>query len=177
MDPKMVEAINDQINAELYSAYLYGSMVAYFEHMGLKGMAHWMVIQTLEETTHAYKFFAFLCERGERVALKPIDGPPVEFDSPLAVFEAALKHEKYVTGRINDLMNLALELKDHATVSLLHWYVDEQVEEEANATEISSKLRLIGDNSNALLMMDKDLSARVFTAPPGMPAISGPAAG
>lgn len=173
----MVAAINDQINAELYSAYLYMSMMAQFEAQGLKGAANWMRVQSMEETLHAFKFYDYVIERGGTVKLQAIEGPPVEWPSLLAAFENVAEHEAYVTSRINALMDLALELRDHATVSFLQWYVDEQVEEESTAADLVSRLKLVGDNPQGLFMVDQQLAARVFTVPAGMPAaVSGGAA-
>ena len=177
MDPKMVEAINDQINFELYSGYIYYSMATYLEDLGLSGMRQWMIAQTQEEMYHAHKFFMYLAERGERIEMKGIEAPPTEWDSPLAAFEHALEHEKIVTGRIGKLIDLARELGDHATNSFLQWYIDEQVEEEASVGEVAAKLRLIGDSGNALFMLDKELGARAFNVPPDLAAMIGLAAG
>ncbi len=157
MDAKMVEAINDQINFELYSGYIYYSMGTYLSDLGLSGMTQWMIAQTQEEMFHAHKMLMFLCERGERVELKAIDGPATSWESPLAAFENALEHEKIVTGRINDLVDMALELKDHATANFLQWYVAEQVEEEASVGGAADNLRLIGESGNALFMLDKEM--------------------
>lgn len=165
IDTKMEKAINDQINAELYSAYLYLSMSAYFEDSGLPGMASWMRIQVQEETFHAMKFFGYVAERGGRVKLMAIQEPDFDWDSALAVFKAAYKHEQYVTSRINDLVDIADELRDRATFNFLQWFVGEQVEEEATADEIVRKLELIGNNTGAMFMLDKELGARVFTPP------------
>ena len=174
LNEKMHSAINDQINAELFSAYLYQSMMAHFDALGLSGFANWMRVQSMEETLHAYKFYDYLIERGAKVTLQPIEGPQTSWASPLAAFEAVLAHEQYVTSRINNLMDIAQEVRDHATVSFLNWYIDEQVEEEATADGICQKLRLIGDNPNGLFMIDTELGARVFAVPAGMPsAISG----
>ena len=159
---RMEKAINEQINAEMYSAYLYLSMSAYFEDKGLKGFAKWMYIQNQEEITHAMKFFHYVNERGGRIKLTAIEVPDFTWDSPLAVFKQSLEHEKHVTSLINNLVSISLEEKDYATHSMLNWYVDEQVEEEANATEIVNKLELIGDEKTALFMLDKELHARNF---------------
>lgn len=170
----MHQAMNEQINKELYSAYLYQSMMAHFDALGLQGFANWMRVQSMEETLHAYKFYAYIIERGGKVTLTAIDGPETDWPTPLAAFEQVLSHEQYVTSLINNLMDIALETRDHASSSFLQWYVDEQVEEEGNAEQIVSKLKLIGDNAQALLMIDQELGARVFTVPAGMPAaISG----
>ena len=162
---KLEEAINDQINAEFYSAYLYLSMAAYFDDMNLKGFANWTRVQAQEETYHALKFFDYLAERGGRAILQAIKEPPNKWESPLDVFEEIYKHECYVTERINNLVKLAKEKNDNAAEIFLQWYVTEQVEEEASANEIVKKLKLIGDNPNALLLLDSQLATRVFTPP------------
>jgi ferritin len=162
---KTEEALNGQVNAEMYSAYLYLSMEAYFESVNFNGFANWMRVQTQEEMMHAMKIYDFICERGGRIILKAIEGPPTKWDSPLAVFEAVYKHEQKVTGLINGLVDLAIEEKDHATNSFLQWFVNEQVEEEENAGDIVSKLRLVADSRQALYMLDKEMAQRVFTPP------------
>jgi ferritin len=159
---KIQDAINDQINAELYSAYLYLSMSAYFQDINLPGFAKWMEIQAGEEYFHAKKFYDYLVERGGRVLLKPIDGPDTEWKSTQDVFEATYKHEQKVTGLINDIMNLAIEEKDHATSIMLQWFVSEQVEEEASASELLERIKLVGDSGNGLLMMDRELGQRTL---------------
>ena len=163
---KMEEALNGQVNAELYSAYLYLSMEAYFESLNLAGFANWMHVQTQEELTHAMRIYDFVNERGGRVILKAIDQPPTEWKAPMDVFEATLTHEQKVTGLINDLVNLAIEEKDHATNSFLQWFVTEQVEEEKNAGEILAKLKLIEASPQALYMLDQEMAQRIFTPPP-----------
>ena len=175
LNKSLEEALNRQLNAELYSAYLYLSMSAYFKNTGLDGFAQWMQVQAMEETTHAMKFYDFICDRGGRVIMEPIEGPPSDWDSPLAVFEATVAHEEKVTGLINDLVNLAVEEKDHATSNFLQWFVSEQVEEEASANEAAQKLRLVDQSQGGLFMLDRELGARVFTPPPGS-NIFGPAA-
>ena len=162
---KITQTLNDQINAELYSAYLYLSMVAYFESVNLAGFAAWMRAQTQEEIMHAMKMYDFVNERGGRVILKAIETPPSEWDSPLAAFEAAYAHEQIVTGRINDLVNLAVEEKDHATNSFLQWFVNEQVEEETSADNVVRNLKMAQDAPGALFMLDRELGQRVFTPP------------
>jgi len=162
---KMEKAINEQINAELYSAYLYLSMVAYFESVNLAGCATWMRAQTQEEIVHAMKMYDFINERGGRVILKAIETPPSEWDSALAAFEAAYAHEQIVTGRINDLVNLAVEEKDHATNAFLQWFVNEQVEEETSADNVVQNLKMAQDAPGALFMLDRELGQRVFTPP------------
>ncbi len=160
LSEKMQAAMNDQINAELHSAYLYLAMVAYFEDQNFTGMAHWMRLQAEEELGHAMKFFDFINERRGRVMLHPIQGVPNTWDSPLAAFEAALEHEQKVTALINALVDLAHEERDHAADSFLQWFVDEQVEEEASADAVVQKLRLAGDAPQALLFLDDQLGQR-----------------
>lgn len=159
---RMVEALNRQINAEIYSAYLYLSMAAYFDSLGLKGFANWMRVQWQEELTHAMKLYDYVVERGGRVRLYAIEEPPGDWGSPLAVFEHTYEHEVNVTKRIHELVELAMEEKDYATYNMLQWFVAEQVEEEANASEIVDKLRLIGSDGRGLLMLDRELAARQF---------------
>ena len=165
MTERMEEALNKQLNAELYSAYMYFSMTAWFEAMNLDGFASWMKAQALEEVEHAMKFYNFINERGGRVRLMPIEGPPTDWDSPVDVFEAAYKHEQYVTSLINDLVNLALEEKDHATQIFLQWFVTEQVEEEASFSSILEKLRMVGESPGPLFMMDRELGQRQVNLP------------
>ena len=165
LSEKMERALNDQIVAEMYSAYLYLSMAAYLDGEGLGGFAGWMRAQFQEEQAHALKMFNYVGERGGRVRLGAIEAPPSEWDSPLDVFEATLAHEQMVTGLINKLVDLALELSDHATDNFLRWFVTEQVEEEDSADSIRQQLKLIGKNGQGLLMLDRELGARVFTPP------------
>jgi ferritin len=166
LSKKMEKALNEQLNAELYSAYLYLAISAWFESQNLPGLAAWMRIQHREETTHAMKFFKFVAERRSRVVLKVIEEPAKEWKSPLAAFEAALEHEQYITGRIGDLVNLAIEEKDHATNAFLQWFVNEQVEEEANADAVLRKLKLMADAPGGLFMLDQQLGQRPAAAPP-----------
>ncbi len=165
LSKKMEQALNGQLNAELYSAYLYLSMEACLQAADLPGFANWMCIQTKEEQFHARKFYDYINERGARVTLAEIEAPPKEWDSPLAIFEAALAHEQKVTGLINELVNLAIEEKDHAADSFLRWFVDEQVEEEDTASTIVGQLKLIKESPQSLFLMDKELGQRVFTPP------------
>ena len=162
---KIEKALNKQINAELYSAYLYLSMVAYFESVNLPGFANWMKVQTQEELVHAMKIYDFVNERGGRVVLKAIEAPPTEWDSPLDAFEATYKHEQKVTGLINNLVNLAIEEKDHATNSFLQWFVNEQVEEESSVDKVAQKLKMVEKAPGGLFMIDSELGQRVFTPP------------
>ena len=164
---KMQDALNIQVNAELYSAYLYLAMVAYFQSANLAGFANWMRVQTQEEVSHAMKIYDFVIERGGRATLEAIAKPPGEWKSPLAVFEAAYKHEQKVTGLINDLVELAAKEKDHATGIFLQWFVTEQVEEEKNASEIVSKLQVLKDSAGSMYMLDKELGKRTVEAEGG----------
>lgn len=165
LSDKMQHALNEQLNWELYSSYLYASMSAYFHALNLPGFSSWMRVQALEELTHAGKFFDFLNERGGRVTMKAIEGPPSEWASPQTAFEDALGHEQKVTGRINNLVNLALEEKDHATNIFLQWFVTEQVEEEDSVGGVLQQLKLIGDHPGSLFMVDRELAQRTFTMP------------
>jgi ferritin len=167
LKPKMQEALNRQVNAELYSAYLYLSMSAHFESRGLPGMAHWMRIQFEEEQIHGLKIYDFINGRDGTVILTEIEAPKTEWSSVLDVFEYTYQHEQKVTGLINDLVSLAYEEKDHATASFLQWFVDEQVEEEANASQIVDQLKMVGDNGAALFLLDGQLGQRPApTVPP-----------
>ena len=160
---RVEEAINEQINAELYSAYLYLSMSAYLEGENLPGFASWMRVQFQEEQAHALKFFDYVNERGGKVVLSAIEGPQIEWGSVAEVFEHTLDHERMVTERINNLMSIALEERDYATESFLRWYVDEQVEEEASAESILAQVERLDGHGNGMLMLDRELGARVFT--------------
>lgn len=154
------DAINEQIKNELYSAYLYLAMSAHFEASNLPGIGKWMRMQSNEEVEHAMKFFDYVNDRGGRVTLKGIDQPQSEWSSPLVAFEQVLEHEQKVTGMINNLYAIALKENDYPTQVLLHWYINEQVEEEKNATTIVEQLRMIGDHPNALLMLDHRIGER-----------------
>jgi ferritin len=165
LSKQMQAALNDQLNAEIYSSYLYLSMSAYFQSFNLAGFANWMRIQVQEELMHATKFYDYINERGARVSLTSIAGPPTEWDSALAVFEFGHQHEQDVTSRINKLVNLAIEEKDHATNNFLQWFVSEQVEEEASFAEVKQQLKLMGDAPGGLFMIDRELGTRVFTMP------------
>lgn len=162
---EVLNALNEQINAESYSAYMYLSMAAYFEEMGLSGFANWMKIQYQEEAAHALKFFNYIIERSGKVALKAIEQVPVEFNGIVDVFEKTLTHEVHVTELINNLMDVAVAANDHATQSFLKWFIDEQVEEEANVEKILATLKLINGQGNGIFMMDRELSQRVFVNP------------
>jgi ferritin len=166
---QMQAAINDQINAEIYSAYLYLSMSAYYADLNLPGFANWMRVQAQEEMVHAMKFYDFMVERGGRIALTTIAGPETNWDDPAAPFIQAYAHEQMVTGRIHDLVTLAMELKDYASVTFLDWFVTEQVEEESNTDNACKQLKLIGSDRSALFMYDRELATRIFV-PPVTPA-------
>jgi len=159
------KALINQFTAELYSSYLYLSMSSYFSFNTLNGFASWMRVQAQEELMHAMKFYDYLIERGGRVIVTTIEAPPAEWDSPLAVFKNVYEHEQKVTGLINDLVNKAIEEKDHATTAFLQWFVTEQVEEESSADEIVQKLNLVKDQGSGILMLDQELRQRVFTPP------------
>ncbi len=160
MKKELQDAFNEQINAELYSAYLYLAMAAQFEDMNLTGMAAWMKVQAREETGHAMKFYAHLVDRAARVALKAIAAPPAEWKTPLAAFQAAYKHEQKVTGLIDKLVKLARKHGDTAAEVFLQWFVTEQVEEEASVDEVVQKLTQVQDSPNGLFMMDQALGRR-----------------
>ena len=154
------DAMNEQIKNELYSAYFYLAMAAYFESENFSGFARWMEVQAQEEQSHAMKLYRFVNERGGRVELHAIDQPPLQFESPLDVFEKVLAHEQLVTSLIYDLYKKSVEANDYASQVFLQWFVTEQVEEEASATEIVEQLKMVGDKGHALLMMDRALGHR-----------------
>ncbi len=157
---KMQNAINEQINAELYSSYLYLAMSSYFEEINLKGMSHWMNIQAQEEIAHTMKFFNYIYDRGGKVTLKAIKAPPNNWSSALEVFEEAYNHECKVSSLIHDLVHMAEKEKDYASSSFLQWYVTEQIEEEASALEIVDKLKEIKNDKAGLFFIDSELSKR-----------------
>ncbi len=165
INEKLEEAFNDQINKELYSEYLYYAMKVYFQELNLQGFVNWFDVQVQEERAHAVGMIDYLNSRGGKVDLRAIEKPVVEGKTPLEVFEHVLRHEEYVTLRINHVMDVAEEVRDRAAMHLLDWYIKEQVEEEANVGGVLATLRLIGDDKKALLMLDKDLAARTFVAP------------
>ncbi len=160
LSKNLQDALNEQIREELASAYIYLSMAAYFEAENLPGFAHWMQVQSQEEMEHAMKFYAHVNERGGRVLLQAIPEPPAEFEGPADVFQKALDHERYISGRIIDLYKLAQQEGEYASYGLLQWFVDEQVEEEDSASEIVEMLKLVGDKGHALLMLDRQLAQR-----------------
>lgn len=162
---KVLNALNEQMNAELYSAYLYLSMEAYFESIDLEGFANWMRAQAQEELVHAMKFYDYISRRGGRIILSAIEEPPTEWDSPLAVFEHVYAHEQKVTGLINHLVDLSTSESDHATSNFLQWFVAEQVEEEESANGVLQRVKLAGESKSGLFMLDSELGKRVFTPP------------
>ena len=165
MKANVQKAINEQINAEIYSAYLYLSMATYFDGNDLPGFANWMKVQSEEEMSHAMKFYDFIYERGGEVEMKAIAQPPVKFKSALAIAQDVLAHEKEVTSLIHALYELAQKEKDYPLQSLLHWYIDEQVEEESSAGQLVDRLKMVGDKGPGLFMLDKELAGRTFTPP------------
>ena len=162
---KMLKALNEQINAEMYSSYLYLSMESYFQSISLTGFAAWMRGQVQEELFHGMKMYDYVCERGGRVSLETINKPDSSWKSAQAAFKHILKHEQLVTSLINDLVDLAMKERDHATLNFLQWFVAEQVEEEASVGEIVDKLKLIKDDTSGLFLLDAEMSKRVFTLP------------
>ena len=160
-------AINDQIKNELESYYIYLSMAAYFHTMSLDGMGHWMRCQAHEEMIHAMKFFEHLIDRDGKVVLQDLKQLKTGWSSPLEAFQDAFEHEKFISGKINDLTTIAREEKDYASEPLLAWFSDEQIEEEASTGKIVDELAMIGEDKSALLMLDRELGARTY--PPGSP--------
>ena len=165
LNKKLEKALNEQINAEMYSAYLYLSMSAYFESIDLTGAANWTKVQAEEEQFHAMKIFNYINERGGRVKLAAIECPKIEWEGIVSVFEEVLKHEKHVTSLIYNLMDISMEEKDYATTAFLQWFITEQVEEEASVSEMLSNLKLIDGKGHGLLMLDKELAQRTFVPP------------
>lgn len=163
----LLAALNQQINEEYYSSYLYQAMVAYFEDNHLDGCAHWMRLQAQEEHDHALKIFDYVISRGGRVVLADVKAPPKDWTSAQAAFEAALAHEKIMTTNIAKLADLAQSEKDHATNNLMQWYVTEQVEEEANVDDILSKLKMVGGDGAGLFLIDRELKTRPAAAAGG----------
>ncbi|MBN2474951.1 MAG: ferritin [Pirellulales bacterium] len=167
LSPRMQAALNKQVNAELFSSYLYLSMSAYFESTSMAGMAQWVRIQAQEELGHAMKFYDYINERNGRVALAQIESPKTEWKSPLDVFEDIYAHEQKVTALIHGLVDLAIAEKDHATETFLQWFVTEQVEEESAAATLVDRLKLVGDNGVAHFMLDGQLGQRAPTPAAG----------
>ncbi|QJT07771.1 ferritin [Oceanidesulfovibrio marinus] len=160
LNETMNDALNEQVKWEFYSSFLYLAMAAYCAEQGLPGCASWMRLQADEERMHAMKFYDFILERGGSVRLHAIDEPKGAFDSMLDVFEYGLSHEREVTRRINELVNLAMDQRDHATSIFLQWFVTEQVEEEDNFSDVVARFRLVGNKGEGLFMLDKELGGR-----------------
>lgn len=165
LDREIEEAINKQLNAEIASGYLYLSMAAYFESADLPGFANWNRVHAHEELSHGMKFYDYLVSRGARVNLTEIEGPQTNWKGPIAVFEHVLEHEQAVTGLINDLVDLAILKKDHATNNFLQWYVAEQVEEEETASSMLQKVKLAGNDPSSILMLDQEFAKEVYSPP------------
>ncbi len=165
LDPKMEKAINAQINAEHYSAFLYLAMAAQFADLGLAGGQQWMTTQYKEELVHAQVFFDYLIERGGRAKLEALAKPGTKWASGTKMFEDAYAHEQKVTSLIHDMASLALELKDHATYNFLQWFIAEQVEEESTASDMLQKFTMAEEHPAGLYQLDKELGARVFASP------------
>ena len=163
LDQRMQDAINSQINWELYSGYLYLSMASKFADLGMSGGQNWMTVQYQEELAHARIMFSYVLTRGGRVILEAIDKPESEWPDGLAMFQEALAHEEGVTARIHDMASLALELKDHATYNFLQWFIAEQVEEEETAMDMVQKFKMAGEHPAGLYQLDKELAARIYT--------------
>jgi len=165
LSDKLRDALCDQMTFEVYSAYIYKAMAAFFEPQDLKGFANWLDVQTMEELTHAERFYRYINDAGGRAKFGAVAEPRFDYGSPLEAFEAALAHERIVTGRINKLADMALAESDHATRIFLDWFVTEQIEEEANAAAVIAKLKLIAGDGRGLLILDQELAARVFMPP------------
>jgi len=164
MNAKVEQALNEQIHAEFFSFYLYLSVAAFFTAQHLDGFSHWMRIQAQEEFAHAMKLFDYLNERGGTVQLMALDAPQREWASPSVAVEAVLEHERFISGRINRLVDLAAAENDHATIVLMHWYVGEQVEEEATADTLFHQVKMVEDSPHGLLMIDRELAGRALPA-------------
>ncbi len=162
----VLNALNEQVCKEMYSSNLYLSMAGYYHSVNLNGFANWMRVQAQEETFHAMKLFDYIINRGGKAVMSAMDAPPATWGSPLIAFEAVLEHEQKVTDSINYVYDVAFNNKDHATATLLQWFITEQVEEEANVGDILERLKMVGDFQGGLLMLDAELKSRVFTPPP-----------
>lgn len=165
LSKRLEQELNKQINAEFYSAYLYLSMSAYLADNNLSGFSNWMKVQFEEEQFHALKLYRYVIERGGKVTLESIEKPQSEWSGIIDLFDAVLEHEQKVTALINNLVDVAIQEKDHATVNMLQWFVAEQVEEEASVADLLDQLKLIDGKGSALLMLDREAKQRVFTPP------------
>jgi ferritin len=166
LNANVATALNAHLNKELYSANLYLNMSSAAAAMGFRGAAIWFMVQYQEEMAHFMKFYTYINSQGEQAVVKDMVAPPASFATMLDMFEKTLQHEQSVTRWINELTELAVGEKDHATRIFLQWFITEQIEEEENDREIIAKLKLIGDNGYGLLMLDNELGTRVFTPPP-----------
>jgi len=162
---KMEDALNEQLNREMYSAYLYMAMSSHCTNKGFKGFANWFMVQYHEEMFHAMKIYEYINLQGGKAVLQALPQPPSTFASPLEMYTKTLEHEQFITRSINDLMELAIAKKDHASQIFLQWYVTEQVEEENNDNEIIAQLVIIKDDPNGLMMLDRELAGRITTVP------------
>ena len=165
LSKKLELELNKQVNAEFFSAYLYLSMSAFLASKNLSGFSNWMKVQFEEEQFHALKLYQYIFDRGGKIELEKIEKPKTEWTNIVNVFEEVLAHEEKITSLINNLVDLAIQEKDHATVNMLQWFVEEQVEEEANASDLLGQLKLIQGKGSGLYMIDKELKQRVFTPP------------
>lgn len=165
ISPKMLDAINKQINAELYSGYFYLSMSAYYQSKNMPGFANWFYVQMQEEQAHAQILYNHVVDRAGKVVLQPIAGPPTDWPNIGKPFEDAYEHEKNVTAMINNLVDIAISEKDHATNAMLQWFVNEQVEEEKNTSYVAEQIKMVGDAQGGLLLLDRELATRVFVPP------------
>lgn len=164
---RMEDALNEQINKEAYSAYMYLAMSAYCNSLGLLGFSHWMRMQCEEENLHMTKMYDYILTQGGEVCLKTIEEPPKEYGTPLEIFQKTLEHEQFVTKSIHQLMGLAMEEHDYATQVFLQWYVNEQVEEESNVQDVLNPLRMVGEDKGGLMMIDQKMGGRMA---PSIPA-------
>jgi len=165
LSKKIESELNKQINAEFYSAYLYLSMSAFLASKNLSGFSNWMKVQFEEEQYHAIKLYQYVLDRGGQVLLDTIDKPKITWENIIDVFEDVLDHERKVTGLINNLVEIAMQEKDHATVNMLQWFIEEQVEEEANVSDLLDQLKLIGGKGSGLFMLDREAKQRKFIVP------------
>ncbi|MBD3171520.1 ferritin [Candidatus Bathyarchaeota archaeon] len=169
IDEKILEELNQQVQEETYSGYIYLAMAAWLDEEGYKGMANWMRVQAREEKIHADIFYNYILERGGHVKLQAIEAPPDKWKTPLELFKAALEHEEHITSRINHMVDVSLNVKDHATYQMLQWFIEEQVEEEANVGEAVQQLSIVGEEGRGILMVDREMSTRVFSVPASAP--------
>ncbi len=180
LSDKVLAELNEQLNREMYSAYLYMAMSAHAKNAGLNGFANWFMVQYHEEMFHAMKIYEYIQQQGGKVELKAIQQPPADFESPLDMFKKTLAHEQFITRSLNNLMETAIAEKDHATQIFLQWYITEQVEEEDNDNEIIHQLEMIQDHPHGLMMIDRELGSRAAHVPTdfskGLEAAEAPAA-